>query len=223
MASSPLVLTQLIKCHVALQTVIDVMQTKMDALLDSQPLYKLLDIEAEKHPYFALVGETKKIQTDYADLVAAIKRWKISGLTIEGAMNLLHSNQVQQSATLTSLISIPSAHTPVTGCADLVLNIFLSIARFRSHATTAALKRDLKTRMGIRDTSRHLEVPFIDIATQNNVAFKEIKTLIKLLLDLSIDTTSVREKLMQKQSMIILTATGNTQTQDPNIAYLLKM
>ncbi len=223
MATSPLLVQQLLQTHDDIQAVKSTMQTKLNSLIQTQPYYKYLEIEGEQHPYYGLVADTLVIESNFDSLVAAIKDWELGGLTVAEAMGLLHRNQKPPSPTIVALVAIPSVPTPVADCADLLLNSFQSIAVFRSRAAPAALKRDIKTRMGFADSSRHFEVPLVSITKQCKGAFEKVKTLSKSLLDVNIDNTSVRQQLDYKQTMVGLTATGNAPTANPNITYLLNL
>ncbi len=223
MATASVLVQHLVQTHDAIQAVMFAMQTKLDSLIDSQPYYKHFEIEGEQHTYHLLVAEAQAIDSHFYSLVAAIKDWDIGGINIEEAISLAHRNQKPPSQTLAVLMSISSVPTPVADCADLVLNLFQSIAVFRSRAAPAAVKRDITERMAFKDVTRHQEVPLISIAKQYNGAFKEIKTLSKWLLDLQVDTTSVRRQLDYKQTMVGLGAVGSAPTADPNIAFLLAL
>ena len=223
MATAPILVKQLTQTYDAIQATKLAMQSKLDSLIDTQPYYKHLEIDDEQHTYHVLIAETLQIESHFDSLVAAIKDWDITGITVEEAMNLAHKNLKQPSPTLVALMSIPKVQTAVADCADLVVNLFQSIAVFRSRAAPAAVTRDIKNRMGFKDVTRHQEAPLINIAKQYNGAFKEIKNLTKLLLKLQINKTTVREQLEYKQTMVGLAATGNAPTADPNIAVVLAL
>jgi hypothetical protein len=223
MAAAPILVKHLTQTYDAIQATKLAMQSKLDSLIDTQPYYKHFEIDDEQHTYHILIAEAQGIANHFDSLVAAIKDWDIGGINIEEAMNLAHGNLKQPSPTLAALMSIPNVPTSVADCAELVLSLFQSIAVFRSRAAPAAVTRDIKNRMGFKDVARHLEVPLISIADKYNKAFEEIKTLSKWLLDLQVDTTSVRKQLDYKQTMVGLAATGSAPTTDANIALLLAL
>ena len=223
MATAPILVKQLTQTYDAIQATKLAMQSKLDSLIDTQPYYKHLEIDDEQHTYHVLIAETLQIESHFDSLVAAIKDWDITGITVEETMNLALKNLKQPPPTLVALMSIPKVHAAVADCADLVLNLYQSIAVFRSRATPAAVKRDITGRLGFKDASRHLEVPLVTISKQYNNAMKEVKALTKSLMNLKIDKTTVRQELATKQSMIALTATGSAPTSNPNITVLLAL
>jgi hypothetical protein len=222
MATASVLVKHLGQTYDAIQTIKLVMQSKMDSLHISQPYYMNFEIEGEQHTYANLIAESLQIEGYFDSLVAAIKDWDITGITVGEAIDLLQTNQKPLMPTTVALQSISNVPTPMADCADLVLNLFQSIAVFRSRAAPAAVKRDIKNRMRHKDVTRHLEVPLINISAECNDAYKEVKVLTKMLMNFKIQNTTVRQELTTKQSMIALTATGNAPTSNPNITYLLK-
>lgn len=223
MASAPFLTKHLQQTYDAVQAVKTAMQDKLDSLNNCQPFYTLQEDAIAVHTYSELVADTLVLEGRFSSLVAAMLDWDISGITIAEALNILRANQKPPTPTITALCAMPAVATDVGDCADLVCDLYNSIAVFRSRAAPAAIKRDIKDRMGYADTSRHLEVPYISIAKQYNAAFKEIKVLSKWLLDLEKDKTSIRKQLQFKQSMVALAATGSAPTTDTTIEMLLKL
>lgn len=223
MATAPILVKHLTQTYDAIQAVKSTMQTKLDNLIDSQPFYKHLEIEGEQHTYYGLLAKAQALESHFDSLVAALKDWDIAGITVSESINLVCINQKPLSPTTAALQSIPNVPTSMPDCADLVMNLYQSIAVFCSRATPAAVKRDITGRLGFKDTSRHLEVPLVTISKQYNNAMKEVKALSKTLIGLQINKTTVRQQLLNKQSMIGLTATGSAPTSDPNIAVMLAL
>lgn len=223
MATAPLLIKHLQQTFDAVQANKTAMQTKLDCLIDSQPYYKLQEDADTEHTYTYLIAETVDIEARFYGLVAALQDWNIGGITVAEALGLLRTNQKPLSPTTAALCAVPAVATTVNDCADLIRDLFNAIAVFRSRAAPAAIKNDIKKRMGLADTSRHLEAPLYSISKQYNAAFKEIKTLSKLLLNIEQNQTTVREQLTYKQSMFALQATGNASTTDTTIELLLSL
>lgn len=223
MATAPLLIKHLQQTYDAVHAVRPELQTKLDCLIECQPYYKMYENTVEEHTYTFLIADALGIEAKFSSLVAALMDWDISGITIAEALNILRTNQKPPSATVTTLCAMPAVATSVDDCADLIRDLFNSIAVFRSRAAPAAIKSDIQKRMGFADTSRHLEVPLHSIAKQYNAAFKEVKALAKTLMDVQKDQTTVRKQLMYKQSMVALQATGKAPTTDSTIELLLEL
>lgn len=221
MATAPLLIKHLQQTYDAVHAVRPAMQNKLDCLIDSQPYYKLQEDADTEHTYTYLIAETVDVEAKFSSLVAALKDWNIGSVTVEEALGLLRTNQKPASPTTAALCAMPTVATSVDDCADLIRDLFKLIAVFRSRASPAAIKSDIQKRMGFADTSRHLEVPLLNIAKQYNAAFKEVKALAKTLMDVQKDKTTIRKQLQYKQSMVALLATGKAPTTDSTIELLL--
>lgn len=220
MASATLLIKHLVQTYDAVQAAKSAMQTKLDCLIESQPYYKLVEVEGEQHPYYALVAEAHEIEAKFTRLVAALLVWEVDGLPLSKQLYKLQMNFKPPVPAHTAMSVIEPAPTNVVGCANLLRELVNAVAVFHSRVAPARIKDLVKEYLGTKQVVGHVEVPAHGIAQECNAMYKEIKALSKLLLDVE-RTTSMREQLQFKQTLLALNAQGNAPTTDTTIELLL--
>ena len=223
MSTSTLLIKHLAQTYDAIQGCKSAMQKKLDCLKESQPYYKLIEIEGERHPYFDLVVDTQVMEVMFSKFVAALMDWEIDGITVSEELHKVQKNQKQPLLAYDALSAIVPVQTSVSACADLLLDLVKSIVLFRSRCDTARVKDSIKKILGINNPNMHIEVPLQNITAECNAAYKRIKLLSKFLLNILQNQTTLREQLEMKQSMFGLTSIGGISKIDSTITLMLEL
>jgi hypothetical protein len=221
MPTSTIVIKNLVETYQSIQFLKKEMDVKLNYLIESQPFYRIFEVEQQLHPYYELVKEIQVIETNFSHLFAALLGWSVGGITLAQELKKLEANLKPPSLSLAALSAIPAVSTSIADCAVLLREIVSSIALFRSHVSNAWIKDKVRKNMDLKSINGHIEVPLYSMTKQSNDAYKKIKDLSKLIIDIDQNQTTLRDQLLLKKSMTALAATGNMSTSDSVIALLL--
>lgn len=203
----------------AIQAVKVVMRQKLDNLISSQPYYSLYEFEENHHPYYSLVNETVDIEDKFLNLVKTLLDWNLDGLTIADALDLVKKNQKPPHQAYIELCSLQPIPTVVRDIAESLRNLIQAITGFLSRTEPSTVKRNIKSSMGVKDVSNHVENPLLSIAKENKELLAKTKVLSKKMMDVFQHQTSIRDELEKMQTMHVMI---NTR-QDTVINFLLEI
>lgn len=211
MTTATRVIKHIIQAHKAVRQAEELTQAKLDALLETNVLYKLFEPDTE-HPYFALASAGKNTSDAFEALVAGVLDWTIDSGTITEEMDKAKARQIvdekEADADLDSLRSIQPKVMTEAEVADKLLSLFHSASLVWSRADDGLIKSNLATMHGLRNVGRHKESPELKIKAECRAAVTAVKKLAKELRDSGNGNSTIRRELEKKQVMLALRGKG---------------
>jgi hypothetical protein len=201
MATLKRTIKQIIQTDKSLRLVRDLTQKKLDALLETNPLYKLFEPDT-RHPYYVLAETGQNPLNAFEALIAGVLDWKIGSGSIKDELEEVADEDSQ------ALILINPVVMTEAEAADQLLSALLSVASTRDKTRASVINRDLEELHGKKNIKRHKESPELEIAKDLTAAVREIKKLAKVLRDLGNGCSTIRRELEKKQVMRGLSGQG---------------
>lgn len=201
MATVKRTIKQIIQTDKSLRLVRDLTQKKLDALLETNLLYKLFEPDTQ-HPYYVLAESGQRQLNAFEALIAGVLDWKIGSGTIKDELAELVDEDLQ------ALILINPVVMTEAEVADQLLSLLLSVASTRDRTRASVINRDLAELHGKKNIKRHKESPEIETAKDLTAAVREMKKFAKVLRDLGNGCTTIRRELEKKQVMRGLSGQG---------------
>ena len=220
MATAEKITTQIIQAYDAIRRVKTLTQAKLDALLDTNPLYKLFDPDT-RHPYYLLANSGKSPLAAYESLVTGLLPWTLGAGTIREALREIRAYQVENGTVDTDLDTLLLAKTVGITEAEAVEKlryIYNSTSAVWSRSSVVFINAELTELHGKKNIRRHKESPELEITKELGAAVREIKRLAKVLRNLGNGSSTVRRELEKQQAMLELSG----QSKDRFIDGLLK-
>lgn len=182
-------------------------QDKLDALLASQPFYALFE-HGNTHPYYAQVRSAERFFEDYKELIGLLLGVKVGSETISDALDKMNESLLANGKSpdvgieaVRMLTSEKIRNVKALKVGEKSLLVFSNAMLIYSFCDLKATKAKLEELHSKKLAKKQLEVPYLNINAQCSAAVKDVKKLVKLLLDLTVTGESVRLELDKKQTM----------------------
>ena len=201
MAAVKRTIKQIIQTNKSLRLVRDLTQSKLDALLETNPLYKLFEPDTQ-HPYYLLAESGQRQLDAFEALIAGVLDWKIGSRTIRAELTAVGDEDSN------ALLLINPVVMTEAEAADQLLSVWLSVESTRVDARSRVINGDLAVLHGKQNIKRHKESPELEIEKELTASVREIKKLAKLLPDLGKGCSTIRRELEKKQVMRGLSGQG---------------
>lgn len=196
-------------------------QAKLDALLETNTLYKLFEPD-EQHPYYSLASSGKRTLNDFEMLIAGVMDWQNGGSKISEEMDKKKARQIvdeeEADDDLVALRLIQPITMTEVEAAEKLLNVCRAAIGTASWCETKMINYELEKLHGKKLVKRHKESPEIKAAPECRAAVREMKKLGKVLRDCGNGNSTIRRELEKKQVLFGLTG----QRKDSLIELLLK-
>lgn len=196
-------------------------QEKLDALLETNALYKLFEHE-QKHPYYKLADAANNTLIEFEMLVAGVMEWTLISGTIGEELDKVKARQIVNDEDadddLDALRLIQPNTMTEAEAAEKLLSVYNSTSVVWSRSGAAIINTELAKQHGTKNVPRHKETPEMKITTECGAAVREIKKLAKELRELGNGGSTIRRELEKKQVMRGLSGQGK----DAAIEILLK-
>jgi hypothetical protein len=212
---------QIIKTYKSISKAKEITRQKLDALLETNALYKLFEHE-EKHPYYNLSTSAENSTDKFEVLVAGLLDWSIEGSSIAEELDKIKAKQIVDGAEADETVDALRAVQPVAmngpQVADALVSVFYSTTALWSHSDAGIIQSKLIELHGKKNAKKHKEVEELKISKDCRSAVNDVKKLAKELLMFSDGTNSIHRELEKKQVMRGLTGQGK----DSVIEFLIK-
>lgn len=192
MAAVKRTIKQIIQTNKSLRLVKDLTQNKLDALLETNPFYKLFEPDTQ-HPYYLLAESGQRQLDAFEALIAGVLNWKIGSRTIRAELTAVGDEDSN------ALLLINPVVMTEAEAADQLLSVWLSVESTRVDARSRVINGDLAVLHGKQNINRHKESPELEIEKELTASVREIKKLAKLLRDLGNGVSTIRRELEKKQ------------------------
>lgn len=211
----------IIQAYKAVRRVELLTQAKLDALLETNPLYNLFDQDTE-HPYYVMASAGQNALTSFNELIAGVLNWTIGSGTISEELDKVKARQIvneeAEDDCLDALRLIHSVPMTEAEAANKLLTIYYSSNSAWNKSSAGMINFDLAALHGSENVMRHKEKPELKITTECGAAVREIKKLAKELRDCGNGESTIRRELEKIQILRGLTG----QSKDSAIELLLK-
>jgi hypothetical protein len=180
-------------------------QSKLDALLQTNPLYKLFD-QDPTHPYYELAAAGQRMLSEYEHLVAGLLDWTLGTRTIGQELAMAKERQVASGqhadVGLDALLQVKPLVMTEVEIAHKLLALYRAATATLSRAEPSMINHALHLQHGRKNGHRHKESPELKITIECRAAARSVKSLSDDLLDCGQDQTTVRRELEKMQVML---------------------
>ena len=212
---------QIIKTYKSISKAKEITRKKLDALLETNMLYKLFEHE-EKHPYYNLSTSAENSSDAFEMLVAGLLVWNIEGSSIAEELDEIKARQIVDGAEADEALDALRAIKPVSmtapQVADALVSVFYSTTALWSHSDAGMIQRKLIELHGLKNANKHKEAEELKISKDCRSAVTDVKKLAKELLKFSDGKNTINDELGKKQMIRGLTGLGK----DSIIEFLTK-
>lgn len=221
MATAARTTKHIIQAYKAVRRAEEQTQAKLDALLETNALYKLFEHD-QQHPYYKLADTAKNTLIEFEMLVAGVMEWTLSSGTIGEELDKVKAHQIVNDEDVDDNLDALRLIKPQTmteaEAAEKLLAMYNSASVVWSRSGAAIINTELAMQHGTKNVPRHKETPEIKITTECGAAVREIKKLAKELREIGNGSSTIRRELEKKQVMRGLTGQGK----DAAIEMMLK-
>lgn len=221
MATAARTAKHIIQAYKAVRKVETLTQAKLDALLETNALYKLFETETQ-HPYYVLASSGQNTLASFEALIAGVLDWKIDSGTVGEELDKVKAQQIVKGEAidddLDALRLIQAVAITESEAADRLLSVYQSARSVSSWSAAAMINGELAKLHGKKNVARHKEKPEFNITTECSAAVRELKKLSKVLRDCGNGNSTIRRELEKKQMMRGLSG----QSKDAVIEMMLK-
>ncbi len=176
-------------------------EARWDALLASRPSYVLFE-PVPKHPYTMFVQSAKDLVKQHDYIVAALLDVEMGSGNLREELDKIQAQRMYDDAAVDAdierlrlLEGIDAAKITAKDIADRTLWILISIHSISGESKLSHLKYLLEQQYEKKYLKNHIENPFVNITPECRIAVKEIKSLCKLLVQLTVNGVHVGSQL----------------------------
>jgi hypothetical protein len=221
MATAARTTKHIIQAYKAVRKVETLTQAKLDALLETNALYKLFEPD-DRHPYYVLASAGQSTLAAFEALIAGLLNWKVDSGTICEELEKVKARQiVKGEATdddFDALRLIQTVAMTEAEAAAKLLSVYQSASSAYSWSGAGMINGELAKLHGKKNVARHKETPELKITTECGAAVRELKKLAKVLRDCGNGSSTIRRELERSQVRRGLTG----QSKDAVIEMMLK-
>ena len=179
-------------------------QDKLDALLASQAAYRIFEHD-EAHPYYGQVKNAQRFVDTFELLASMVLGVDTGNGTIEFELDKLRATLIvkdkEKDAGFEALSALPIASTiEAKKLGEQVAGVYESAIWIWSFCDLKATTAQLEKLHEKKHIKRHLEVPYINMTSECRNAVKDVKKLVAMLLNLTVNDKSVRLELESKRA-----------------------
>lgn len=212
---------QIIKTYKSISKAKEITRQKLDALLETNALYKLFEHE-ENHPYYNLATSAENSAEAFEVLVAGLLEWSIDDSSIALELDKIKAKQIVDGAEEDEALDALRAIEPVAmkghQVADALVSVFYSTTALWSHSDAGMIQSKLIELHGKKNANKHKEAEELKFSKDCRSAVTDVKKLVKELLMFNDGTNTIQRELEMKQVLRVLTGKGK----DGVIEFLIK-
>ena len=176
-------------------------EARWDALLASRPSYVLFE-PVPKHPYTMFIQSAQDLVQQHDYIVAALLDVEMGSGNLREELDKIQAQRMYDDAAVDAdidrlrlLEGIDAATITAKYIAEKTLLILRSIHSITDDSKLSYLKYLLEQQHEKKHLKNHIENPFLNIAPECRIAVKEIKSLCKLLVQLTVNGVHVGSQL----------------------------
>ena len=176
-------------------------EARWDALLASRPSYGLFEPVPE-HPYTMFVQSAQDLVQQHDGIVAALLDVEMGSGNLREELDKIQAQRMYDDAAVDAdidrlrlLEGIDAATIKAKYIAEKTLLILRSIHSITDDSKLSYLKYLLEQQHEKKHLKNHIENPFLNITPECRIAVKEIKSLCKLLVQLTVNGVHVGSQL----------------------------
>lgn len=211
MATAAKTTKQIIQAYKAVRKVEELTQAKLDALLETNALYKLFEPDT-RHPYYVLSDAGKNTNAAFESAIAGVREWTIGSGAIGEELDKVKARQIvneeAEDADLDALRLIPSIAMTEAEVADKLMSAYYSACAVWVKAKDSVIKAELSDLYGKKNINLHKEKPEVKLTKEANAAIRQILKTAKQLTDYGSGSSTIRVELEKKQVLSGLSGQG---------------
>ena len=176
-------------------------EEKLAALLATRPSYVLFE-PAPTHPYTSLVNDAEHLVKQHDRIVAGLLDVEMGSGNLREELDKIQAQRMYDDAAVDAdidrlrlLEGIDAATITAKYIAEKTLLILRSIHSITDDSKLSYLKYLLEQQHEKKHLKNHIENPFLNITPECRIAVKEIKSLCKLLVQLTVNGVHVGSQL----------------------------
>ena len=176
-------------------------EARWDALLASRPSYVLFQ-PVPKHPYTMFIQSAQDLVQHHDYIVAALLDVEMGSGNLREELDKIQAQKMYDDAAVDAdidrlrlLEGIDAATITAKYIAEKTLLILRSIHSITDDSKLSYLKYLLEQQHEKKHLKNHIENPFLNITPECRIAVKEIKSLCKLLVQLTVNGVHVGSQL----------------------------
>jgi len=176
-------------------------QEKWDVMLATNAMYTLFE-EPPSHPYTRLAQSAVELVDDFQKIIAALLDLPIGSGNLREEFDKLQATRIYDGIELDVdidqlrlLAAIGSGVVTERDIADKTIALYRKCLAISDYSKLSAIKDSLSLQHAKKNIKRHIEKPFIDIGPQCRSAVKEVKSLCKLLMTVSVNNIRVSSQV----------------------------
>ena len=197
---------QVVQTAKCVAVVLEGANVKWDALLETRPAYVLLEPQPS-HPYNNLKNSASHLVEQHDEIVAALLDMEMGSGHLREELDKIQAHRMYDAIELDAdvdrlrlLEAVDTASITAKDIADSTLSLFYTILHIGDAVKLSSLKYSLGLYYEKKNISNHIEKPFIDITLECRSALKEVKSLCKLLMALTVNGVLVGSQVDAKQA-----------------------
>lgn len=218
MAAAARATKHIIQAYKAVRRAQEQTQAKLDALLETNTLYKLFEPD-EQHPYYRMASYGNNTLNGFEELVAGVMDWQEGGSKISEELDKVKARQIvdekEADDAVDALRLVQPKMMTEAEAAEKLLSVCRSAMSTASYSEALMINYDLEKLHGKKLVKRHKESPEIKVTPDCRAAVSEVKKLGKVLRDCGNGSSTIRRELDKKRVLL-------GQTKDVLIEMLLK-
>lgn len=211
MATAAKTTKQIIQAYKAVRQVEALTQAKLDALLETNTLYKLFEPDT-RHPYYVLADAGKNTLAAFESAIAGVLDWKIGSSTISEELDKVKARQIvneeAEDADLDALRLIQPVAMTEEQVADKLITAYYTACSVWIKAKDSVVNTELSDLFGKKNAERHKETPAVKLTKEANAAIRNIMKSTQQMRDYGNGTNTLRRELEKKQVMRGLSGQG---------------
>lgn len=211
MATAAKTTKQIIQAYKAVRQVEALTQAKLDALLETNTLYKLFEPDT-RHPYYVLADAGKNTLAAFESAIAGVLDWKIGSSTISEELDKVKARQIvneeAEDADLDALRLIQPVAMTEEQVADKLITAYYAACSVWIKEKDSVVNAALSDLFGKKNAERHKETPAVKLTREANAAIRKIMKSTQQMRDYGNGSNTLRRELEKKQVMLGLSGQG---------------
>lgn len=202
MAKTSRVIKQLITTYKSLLNAENATMQKLDALLDTNALYKLFEHDSS-HLYFSIAGAAKNNVVKFKEIFAGVRDWTNETDTIAFELDKIKARQIVNDQAVDDAVDQLRMIAPTTMSETQAVDDIYNLVSSSFYLWAQASEKDIKDRLidkyGKKIYTRHRESPAVTILKECRTAKNDAKKLVQEMMLLGNGASTIRVELEKKR------------------------
>lgn len=175
---------------------------KWGVILATNAMYTLFE-EPPSHPYTRLAQSAVQLVEDFETIIAAVLDLALGSGNLREELDKLQAVRIYDGIEVDAdidrlrlLAPVDSRAVTAKDIADKTIALFLKCSSISDYSKLSAIKDALSLEHAKKNVKRHIEKPFIDIGPECRSAVKDVKSLCKWLMAVTVNDVRVSSQVV---------------------------